>query len=288
MYLWKPIGSKIMENDFKPSSLNQWLRSWVGFALNLLHYAWKGIRHYGYLYLLIFGIFTALFYFHSRNIRSHYEAVSSYTYLHAPKKVYGDMLYDLQLLVEAQQSELVSGMLGVGENASRSLRSIGATNLINKPLHEDYTTKTVPFYIHVKVDSDEYLTEIQNGITAFLNSNSFAKKKESERIKVEQRKLEELNFQVGFVDSLLNTYKGESDTTNLAEWMQFKFDKEIAKYAIEQSIIPQTPVNLLKAFKPIFKNRSEVIFDLAKYYALVALCFSGLITTVLYWYNQNG
>ncbi len=276
-----------MESDLRPTFFSKWLRSWFDFMITLLRYAVHGIRRYWFVYLLIFGLFATVFYLHSSTVKSYYKATSSYTYLYLPKKVYGDMLYDLELLVEGDQTDRFSEVLKVKKEVGQTLLSFKATNLINKPLHEDYTTKAVPFYIHLEVESEEHLTALQKGITDFLNRNSFAKKKEAERLKKEKLKLKELDYQIHYVDSLLHIYSGESDTSSLADWMQFKFEKETARFSVAQAAEVRTPVSLLKAFQPIHIDRSQVVSELLRYYALLALCISVVVSTGLYWYKLN-
>jgi len=167
--------------EFK-SQLNQF-RS---FLRQVLVGAFGIARKYVLLLLITALGFAALAFYQYKNQRF-YKARSSYIYIESQKRVYGEMMDNLQEMIKTHSYEQVAKSLNISLPLAQTIIELSAVNGQDAKLSEDVTENFRTFYIDASTTSRTTFDSLQTALDYYLNSNPFiARKMAANRAKIEQ------------------------------------------------------------------------------------------------------
>jgi len=118
------------------------------------------------------------------------------SYVHLEKKIYGDMLLDLNRAVDQGELSEVPGFTDVSEGTIEALVEVRGVNIKGEPLSEDLSAERVPFYLKLEMQDKDHLDELESAILTFLDSPQFVQERlvyNEERAKA---KIENLTGQI--------------------------------------------------------------------------------------------
>lgn len=129
---------------------HQWAEAMGFFGAMLKSFILGLKKHFiGFLlFAIIFGSIGGAYAWLKKDVYNAYMTVS---YAQLEKKIYGDMLLKLNLLLESEQYESLAFLLGMTPEQTREIKSIDGENIHNSPLVSDISVEKVPFYIVVDV-----------------------------------------------------------------------------------------------------------------------------------------
>ena len=152
-------------------------------------------------------IVAALLLFNHFRNQGKYVASFTVAYDDLVRKIYGDRLYKLNLLVDRGQYDRVSKLLGLTEDQAKSLLQIRGKNILGENLTEDLNTDKIPFVVEIMVADTSAIPEIQAGIVGFLETGNayLATTKKMKVLEIEEE-LKFIDQQLGMMDSLKKKY----------------------------------------------------------------------------------
>lgn len=131
-----------------------------------------------------------------------YHSEMTVSYAQLEKKIYGDMLFKLNQLLESKQYESLAILLDMNLNQVKQIHSIYSRNIHNEPLVNDISVEKVPFYIVVDVYDPNILPELQESLVNYISASDFV----NERLKLNERNYENeiihMKNQMIYMDSL--------------------------------------------------------------------------------------
>lgn len=131
-----------------------------------------------------------------------YHSEMTVSYAQLEKKIYGDMLFKLDQLIDSKQYSSLSQLLKIDEQKIREIKTIYGKNIHNEPLINDITVEKVPFYIVVDVYNPDILPELENALVNYISESEFI----HERLKLNERnyknEISHLKNQMYYMDSL--------------------------------------------------------------------------------------
>ncbi len=151
------------------------------------------------LFAIIFGSIGGVYGWLKKDIYSSQMTVS---YAQLEKKIYGDMLFKLNQLIESKQFSNLAVLLNMTETQVGEIKSIEGINIHNKPLVNDISVEKVPFYIIVDVYNPDILPELQESLVNYISHSDFI----FERLKLNERnyknEIVHMKNQLAYMDSL--------------------------------------------------------------------------------------
>ncbi len=156
-----------------------------------------------FLGLLIFAIiFGALGGVYAWTKKQVYHSEMTVSYAQLEKKIYGDMLFKLDQLLDSKQYESLAFLLKMSPDQVKSISSITSKNIHDLPLINDISVEKVPFYIVVDVYDPDVLPELQDALVAYISESDFV----DERLKLNERnyrnEIAHMKNQMIYMDSL--------------------------------------------------------------------------------------
>jgi hypothetical protein len=133
-----------------------------------------------------------------------YEAEMTVSYVHNEKKIYGDMLRKLDLLVNSGDVKELSGLLKLPEEVAKHIRSVEGLNIRHEDLTNDLSTEKIPFYIKVRVTDLAVLESLQPALVNYLNNSSFIQDRLNYMMIKSRQDLAFLERRLAIADSLSN------------------------------------------------------------------------------------
>ncbi|BDS09657.1 hypothetical protein [Aureispira anguillae] len=283
-----------MENISDNFSLKLFIRDTIKFYFDGLKLVKNGLQYYWKYSLLLLVMVGVLSYYKLSKIETYYTAKTSYTFNFLHKKVFGDLLYDIELLCSNKEYQTLSTVLDIPLPAAQSILTFQAKNIVNSPLHEDFTERKVPFYIWVTIKHKESLPVIQKAITNYLVTSPFSIKSVQKKHQDLKKRLALVNNEIQFLDSikvqLLDTVKltlSQENMEKIAPLLDLHHTKVNLKTTLEEQLIQKEVVSLLKPFQAIKHARAGLLTKAALKYSIIYLFLSLSLTTVFYWYKQT-
>jgi hypothetical protein len=142
-----------------------------------------------------------------------YHAEMTVSYAQLEKKIYGDMLFKLNQLIESKQVESLSKRLKLPVEQIKQIKTIYGENIHNEPLINDISVERVPFYIEVDVLDVGILPDLQTALVNYISESDFI----NERLKLNERNYKNeiihMKNQMVYMDSLKSMLL--SDCANL-------------------------------------------------------------------------
>jgi len=132
------------------------------------------------IFMIIFGAIGGTYAWMKKQV-FHSEMTVSYAQLE--KKIYGDMLFKLDQLLDSKQYESLASLLDMSVDQITQIKSISSKNIHNEPLINDISVEKVPFYIVVSVYNPDILPDLQNALVNYISESAFI----DERLKLNER-----------------------------------------------------------------------------------------------------
>ena len=180
---------------------NQWAEA-VGFFSAMFQSFVGGFKKQflGFLlFAVVFGIVGGVFAWLKKDI---FHSQMTVSYAQLEKKIYGDMLFKLNQLVQNEQYSELSVLLDLPVEQSRDIKSIKGINIHNQELTTDLSVEKVPFYIVVEVYNRDVLGDLQNAIVNYLSQSAFVKERLELNARNYKNEIEHLTNQLAYMDSL--------------------------------------------------------------------------------------
>ncbi len=180
---------------------NQWAEA-VGFFSAMFQSFVSGFKKQflGFLlFAVIFGIVGGVFSWFKKDI---YHSQMTVSYAQLEKKIYGDMLFKLNQLVQNEQYNELSVLLDLPVEQSQDIKSIKGINIHNQELTTDLSVEKVPFYIVVEVYNRDVLDDLENSIVDYLSHSAFVKERLDLNARNYKKEIEHLTNQLAYMDSL--------------------------------------------------------------------------------------
>ncbi len=122
------------------------------------------------VFAIIFGAIGGLYAWIKKPV---YKCEMTVSYAQLEKKIYGDMLFKLNQLIDGNQCGSLAALLNMKQEEVMQIHSIEGMNIHNKPLITDISIEKVPFYIVVNVYSPSILSKLQESIVKYLSESDF-------------------------------------------------------------------------------------------------------------------
>jgi len=180
---------------------NQWAEA-VGFFSAMFQSFVSGFKKQflGFLlFAVIFGVVGGVFAWFKKDI---YHSQMTVSYAQLEKKIYGDMLFKLNQLVQNEQYNELSVLLDLPVEQSQDIKSIKGINIHNQELTTDLSVEKVPFYIVVEVYNRNVLDDLEKSIVDYLSQSAFVKERLELNARNYKKEIEHLTNQLAYMDSL--------------------------------------------------------------------------------------
>lgn len=157
----------------------------------LHHFLYDLKRNLGLL-LTCIALVVAVLYIYNYKQSGIYRSSFTVAYDELIRKVYGDRLAKLNVLVERGQHKRVADLLSVDEKVTVNIRGIEGVNIIGEQLVNDLNTDTIPFIVNLYMTDTIGVNSVQYGIVSYLESGN----KHVEELKEHRKKqiAEELTY----------------------------------------------------------------------------------------------
>lgn len=267
--------------------LDKFVRSTIAFYISILFFLKGGVKKYWVYNLSIILVFASFFYYQSLGVKTYYHAKSSYTFNYLHKKVFGDLFYDIEQLVKNKEIESLSRLLQVSPNAAKSVIRLSAKNIVGGPLHEDFTDKKVPFYIHAIFSTKGYELAIQDAITNYFNEGVYVTEKQIENEKQLLKKYELVKSELVILDSLVSFNSSKNAINKLGEVFDIRAQKVKEEIELKKLIESKAKgVTLLKPFISIEVHRNTLLKKMLFSYGVLGIMLSLSVSTFVFWYKH--
>lgn len=217
--------------------------------------------------ILVTGLFLIL------NLRKSNTYSASFTVLYEElvRKVYGDRLDKIDILLKSNKSKAQS-LLNIDPKAMATLKEISSTNIIGEKLSKDINTDRIPFVVNIYLTDTTYTSEIQDGIINYLeNGNDYLIDKRKLKIKEIDEELAFIDLQLAMMDTLKRRYYTEGSiktdpTTGASEGSVYQISYELYKKRQELMKKKEMPMNLYvidDALIPVRNNKPYILIVFA-------------------------
>lgn len=239
--------------------------------ISVLHSFYVDLRKNIIILLLCIVVVSGVFIGMNMKKANTYTASFTVMYEELVRKVYGDRLSKLNLLIEENNGK-ARAMLGLSQKQMNSLKQVEATNILGEPLSKDLNVDRIPFIVNIYLSDTSYVKEVQEGILNYLeNANEYLISKRKLKIKEIDDEISFINNQLRMMDSLKLHYPvgvstGTTGTANSSEGTLYSFSYDLYKKKQELLKKKEMPLNLYvidDAIVPTKSNRSYVLMTAA-------------------------
>ena len=276
-------------------SQDQHLRNYLMEMRGLLKETWRtiasSIKLYWYIPAVILILFAFLCINKNRSTQEFYTAKTSFNYNYLHKKFYGEQIVDLKDLLQYNKIKEVASLLNISPDAVEQLISVKAVNVYEKPLHEDLTDVKLPFYLELEFKDEQYLSDYQNGLLYYFNSNPFTSEKVTKIQDEQKKKLKLINKEVALIDTLLfhkaTEYEWLNSGEDLEKVLSLLETKESERMYLNSVLVKNRAVDLLKPFYAIPVSKYDQFRQWIFTYVILGLGLAVCIPMVLFWLRSN-
>jgi hypothetical protein len=189
------------------SDVTGFLSSFLRFVKGIIAYTLSAVRqHMALAVITLVLVLGAGFYFW-RAQKSYYEAEMVCTYSNMTKKAYGEMVHNLDLLLQNKSYHALASTLNIPEEQATSIISIEAKNIAGSPLYEDVTTDASPMYFTVKATDRNVFSPLQDALVYYMNHGSpFRQVRDKMELESISNKRNFLHKDMAMVDSIVISY----------------------------------------------------------------------------------
>lgn len=219
------------------NDVSGFLSAFLSFVKQLVLYILASVKKYLLLAVLIFSVITASGYMYWFTQKPYYETEMVCAFNNLTKKVYGEMLLKLDLLLQSGSYPALAQTLQIPVADAQKIVAVQAKNIAGSPLHEDVTTDQSPMYISVKTTDKDILKPLQYSLLKYLNSSPYRQRRNKMEMEVIGTRMKFLNRDMHQADSIISAYthflkrtRSVTDTaagfSNIAAMMTYKNELE--------------------------------------------------------------
>lgn len=183
--------------------------------------------------------------------KNYYKSSFTVSYDDLVRKIYGDRLEKINILVSHHNYDKVSQLLGLPLSTSKTLVKIKGTNILGQDLSEDMNTDRIPFIVTITASDSSKIPAIQSGIVNFLEEgNNYMAEKKGIKNKEVLEEIEFIDKQMRMMDSLKKKYNensfsiSEMKNTNSSASTIYQFSYELYKRRQELARKKSMPSNV--------------------------------------------
>lgn len=184
-----------------------------------LHRIYSDIISNIVLFIICIIACVSLLYIYKGSGNGLYRASFMVLYEESARKVYGDRLDKLDLLINNNPKK-AQAMLGLDNMSMSTLKQVEGTNILGEKLSKDLNTDRIPFIVNIGVSDTDYVSKIQSAILQYLETgNAYLMEKRTSKINELKDELAYLDQQLSMMDSLKRQKvdaSGNADKANTA------------------------------------------------------------------------
>lgn len=271
------------DDEWQFTDLNQMVKRMGTGLENIKHWFTIQLKKNWLAILLVALLITGWQIYRIRTYVPFYESRASFVYQELHKKTYGEMIDQLNQLVQERSYTTVAKSLNIPEKQAQQILSVEALNLYGSKLSEDITTDKSPFYIRVKVSDKSAFDSLSSKVSLYLNSNPYyvaMLKRKQASLKTE---IDQLNHELQLLDSIKYQYIRSNGAIRAAGTEPFNpvllFDKSIdisKAIAEKQTALDRTQsVELLNDFmvaqNPVYPDQKMILLKSVLLFAVITL-----------------
>ncbi len=151
------------------------------------------------VFAIIFGAIGGALSFIKKPI---YHSRMTVSYAQLEKKIYGDMLYKLNQLIESNQYDEFADLLNLEADQVHEIHMINSMNIHNQPLINDISVEKVPFYIIAEVYNPSILNDLQDALVNYLSDSEFVRGRLMLNERNYKNEIRHMRSQLVYMDSL--------------------------------------------------------------------------------------
>lgn len=183
------------------------LSSFLRFIKGIFAYTLAAVRQNMAIAILALVLVLAAAFYFWKSQKSYYEAEMVCTYSNMTKKAYGEMVHNLDLLIQNKSYHALASTLNIPEDQAASIISIEAKNIAGSPLYEDVTTDGSPMYFTVKATDRNVFVPLQEALVYYMNHGSpFRQVRDKMELESISNKRNFLQKDMAMVDSIVISY----------------------------------------------------------------------------------
>lgn len=249
------------------------------------------IKRFFILFLFILIAILAWGYYQSNQSPKFYSSKMACTYNHLHKKVYGEMIYKLNILAQSQSYSALANQLEITEETASQVVQLEARNIAGSYLYEDITEQQLPFYITAVVTKREAFEPLQTAIINYLNSGIPYHQKRmqleferySEKINFLKTTLEQIDSAIYTFIRNMHVHDAAMDSTSalfgFSNLIRLKEELENRKLSDEKMMQLQMAVEVLHGFVPTEYPNVQTAYSMTKIILLALL--KAIVSVVL-------
>ena len=169
-------------------------------------------------FLLLLGciaLVTALLFLYNGRKSGNFRASFTVAYDEMVRKIYGDRLNKVNILVQRKDVPTVARLLGVSNKDASSLLAIKGKNILGEELSDDLNADKVPFIVEMTVKDSSSILRLQAGIVKFLETgNAYLANNRALKIQQIEDEIRFIDRQMSMMDSLKKLYNVSSFSMN--------------------------------------------------------------------------
>lgn len=160
--------------DMSPNEFKQYVLNFFAFVFRCIHFLLAVARKKMLLlFCVALGAMLSL-YFTFNRANKKYEYRMSCIYNDNQARIFGEMLEQLDLLVQNKSYASLSTILSIPVEKVPSIVSIKGKTLGMGKLEEDYSNNKTPFYIEVELMDTTLVPVLEKQVLSYLNSNELS------------------------------------------------------------------------------------------------------------------
>lgn len=152
-----------------------------------------------FIFAVVFGAGGGIYAWFKKDV---YHSQMTVSYAQLEKKIYGDMLFKLNQLVENEQYQDLSGLLKMPQDQVEEVKSIRGMNIHNQELTTDLSVEKVPFYIRVEVYNTDVLKNLEEALVNYISQSDFVENRLKLNENNYKKEIIHLQHQLTYMDSL--------------------------------------------------------------------------------------
>lgn len=268
--------------DQKNTPLGLLIRQAIDYYKYLLMCFLKGLKKYWGYSVLLFVIFSFIFILKYTKTQTYSTVKLGYVFNSINKKYYGDLLFDLDQLVDLKEYNKLGDLLNIDTKLASNIVSLKAKNIVNSKLHEDFTEGKIPFYVHLKVVKNGSITKLQTAITLYLQRDEFSNAQILTQHQSWTANINKLKNELITINNLILP-----DAKYLLPLLQLKNEKITQLIQLERNLKNNNNVNLLNQFEAFQVSKKSQLSSFTIKLSLLFL-FSIFITSIfIFWYKDE-
>lgn len=199
-----------------PDTGRNFVASFYHSIIELLQKGFRAVRSNFILLLCCIAAILGLLSLYNVPKSNQFKASFTVAYDDLVRKIYGDRLYKINLLVTRGDFEKVAYYLSVDKQTASKLRSVKGKNILGDDLTQDMNTDRIPFVIKIEVTDSSAISKIQAGLVSFLEEgNVYSATKKNLKIKEIDDELQFIEDQLRMMDSLKRKFNDGATASSI-------------------------------------------------------------------------